>query len=111
MERLIDDLMGLARVTRSKLNRERIDLKPLAQAVVDELRRAEPGRSVAFVCPPRVPAQADSSLLRIVLQNLLANAWKFTSRKEQARIELGQTDAGGEPAFFVRDNGAGFEMA
>ena len=111
MGQLIDDLLGLSRVTRTELDREEIDLAALAQSIFDELARTDPARMVAFVRPPSMAVYADSSLLRIVLQNLLANAWKFTSKKEHGHIEVGQSERDGERTFFVRDNGAGFEMA
>jgi signal transduction histidine kinase len=111
MGQLIEDLMGLSQVTRTKVTRSQIDLATLAQSVLDDLKRADPARTVEFVCPPSLTVQADANLMRIALQNLLANAWKFTSKKETARIELGQAELKGETSFFVRDNGAGFDMA
>jgi light-regulated signal transduction histidine kinase (bacteriophytochrome) len=111
MGQLIEDLLGLSQVTRTTLNREQVDLCSLAHSILDDLRKADPARGVEFVSPPSLLAEADPNLVRIALQNLLANAWKFTSKNEYARIELGQTEFNNEPSFFVRDNGAGFDMA
>jgi PAS domain S-box-containing protein len=108
MAELIDDLLTLSRVTRSELKRSRIDLSALARTLLAGLARLEPERKVATVIAPGVFADADPQLAAIALDNLLGNAWKFTSKRAEARIELGQLPDG---AFFVRDNGAGFDMA
>lgn len=108
MGRLIDDLLKLARVTRSELKREQIDLSAIAQQVADELRKSDPLRQVSFVLQPGLSAYADPGLLRVVLVNLLGNAYKFTGKKHDASIEFGCCDGG--QTFFVRDNGAGFNM-
>jgi len=111
MALLIDALMGLARASRQEMLIEEVDVSALASAVVAELAEAEPGRAVTTVVAPGMRARADAALLRSILGNLLSNAWKFTSKHERARIEVGLTDAGGEQAFFVRDDGAGFDPA
>jgi light-regulated signal transduction histidine kinase (bacteriophytochrome) len=110
MGRLIDDLLALSRVTRSELVREPVDLSGLAQNVAIQLRKAQPDRRVEIVISPGIAADGDARLLRVALENLLGNAWKFTGKRAEARIEVGVTP-GSERAYFVRDNGAGFDMA
>jgi PAS domain S-box-containing protein len=110
MGRLIDDLLGLARVTRTELHREAIDLADVAREVAAELGEASPPRAIDLVIPASLPAIGDRRLVRALLGNVLGNAWKFTGKTAHARVELGIVKAGwGEPAFFVRDNGAGFD--
>ena len=111
MGQLIDDLLSLSRVSRNHMSRETIDLSALANAVAAELRREEPGRRVQFAIEPSLRVEADFNLMRIVLENLLRNAWKFTRNKQAGRIEMGALQQNGETAYFVRDNGAGFDMA
>jgi signal transduction histidine kinase/CheY-like chemotaxis protein len=111
MGRLIDDLLRLARLARADLHRSKVDLATLAREIIAGLQRAAPERHVECLVPERLEVQGDSGLLRVVLENLLSNAWKYSSRTGQARIELGEqesTDAA--PTYFVRDNGAGFDM-
>lgn len=110
MGQLIDALLQLSRVTRSELQTEPVDLTSLATLVFNELQSNEPTRSVEFVAQPGVTAQADPRLLRIALENLIGNAWKFTSKNPEARIEFGVDRKSDPPAYFVRDNGAGFDM-
>jgi signal transduction histidine kinase len=110
MAQLIDDVLYLSRVTRAELRRQDVDLSMLAQAVVDRLRESEPARAVDVGIRPGLSAVGDGQLLRIALENLFENAWKFTARQPDARIEFGVTHLPGEPAYFVRDNGAGFDM-
>jgi len=110
MGRLIDDLLALSRVTRAEMKRERVDVSEIATQVAAELARHAPARAVAVTIAPGLTATGDPQLVRLALQNLIENAWKFTSRRAQASIEVGPTkDAHGEPAFFVRDNGAGYD--
>ncbi|MBI3853287.1 MAG: hypothetical protein HY298_23805 [Verrucomicrobia bacterium] len=111
MGQLIDDLLNLSRVTRAELRREQVDLAVLAQAVAGELAQGAPGRRVELVSAARLPVHGDPRLLRVVLENLLGNAWKFTRNKTDARVELGTKEQEGQKVYFVRDNGAGFEMA
>ncbi len=111
MGQLIDDLLGLSRVTRSEMHRERVDISALVQSVSAELRRTQPERKVEFVVTPGIYADGDAHLLRIVLENLLGNAWKFTEKHRDAKIEFGVKEYGGRSAFFIRDDGAGFDMA
>jgi PAS domain S-box-containing protein len=110
MEGLIDDLLSLSRVSRHEMQRTEFDLSRLAQKVVDALAQAEPARSVAVTIAPGMLASGDASLVGIALENLIGNAWKFTSRTDGARIEIGAVQADGKTAYFVRDNGAGFDM-
>jgi PAS domain S-box-containing protein len=110
MAELIDDLLTLSRVTRSELKRERVDLSALARTVLAGFQRLEPERDVEIVIEPGLIAEADRQLAAIALDNLLGNAWKFTSKRSRARIEIGVTAENGEVAYFVRDNGAGFDM-
>lgn len=111
MGRLIDDLLHLSRVTRSEMRRRPVDLSALARQIVAGLRQLEPQRQVEIVIAPDLKAEGDDRLLRIALENLINNAWKFTAKQPQARIEVGAEMQEGKPVFFVRDNGAGFDMA
>ena len=112
MAGLMDGLLQLSRLNREELALEQIDLSRLAGDVVDELRRQEPGRRVDVLIEPGLLAEADPRLMRVALANLIGNSWKFTSRHEQARIEVGAapvTDDHGGVAFYVKDDGAGFD--
>lgn len=110
MERLIDALLKLSRVGQCALRWQPVNLNALAESLAADLRKAETTRTVEFVIAPRLEAEGDGPLLRIALDNLLHNAWKFTGRNPQARIEFGFV-AGPDPAFFIRDNGVGFDPA
>jgi light-regulated signal transduction histidine kinase (bacteriophytochrome) len=110
MGSLIDDLLELSRVTRSAMNRERVDLSALATLIADNLSGQGPARSVEWSIAPGVYADGDPALLRVVLENLIGNAWKYTGKTERARIEFGLEGEGGAPRYYVRDNGAGFDM-
>ncbi len=107
---LIDDLLALARISRRNVRREPVDLSALAVDVARELREKDPGREVEVQVRPGLRASADRGLVKIALDNLLGNAWKFTSKTLQARIEVGSEQFDGAQVFYVRDNGAGFEM-
>ncbi len=111
MGRLIDDLLNLSRISRQEMHRGPVNLSALAQEAAQELQAAEPERRVKWSIAPEIKAEGDSGLLRIVLQNLIGNAWKYSSKREQAQIEFGVSQWDGRPAYFVRDNGAGFDMA
>ena len=111
MGQLIDDLLKLSRITRSELHYAPVDLCDLARTIAMELAQREPEREVTFVIGEGMVAHGDARLLRVVLENLFDNAWKFTSKRACARVELGVTRAGSQVAYFVRDNGAGFDMA
>ncbi len=106
---LIDDLLRLSRVTRSEMHSETVNLSNMAKSIADELQGTQPGRQVEFVIAPDLTASGDARLLRIMLENLLGNAWKYTGRQLNARIEFGLTQDEGKPAFFISDNGAGFD--
>jgi len=108
---LIDDLLNLSRVTRSEMRMEKADLGAIAGSIAAELQRTQPERRAEFRIEANLVAFADSHLLRISLENLLGNAWKFTSKREATSIEVGRTIREGEPAYYVRDNGAGFDPA
>lgn len=110
MGQLIDDLLNLAKVARTELVRETIDLSTAARAIVADLQKASPQRGAHFIIAEALIANGDRRLLRLVLENLLNNAWKFTSKKSHARIEVGLADCGSDHAYFVRDNGVGFDM-
>lgn len=112
MGQLIDDLLELARVSRVELGVVLMSLSQLASEVMKDLAAQEPDRQVRVTIAPGMTARADPGLMRIVLQNLLGNAWKYTGKRADAEIEFGVSlTPSGEQAFFVRDNGAGFDMA
>jgi light-regulated signal transduction histidine kinase (bacteriophytochrome) len=110
MASLIDDLLDLSRISRQTMRHETVDLTGLAREAAQDLQGAEPGRSVEWLIAPQVSALGDPGLLRVVLQNLIGNAWKYSAKRETSRIEFGVMDKDGRPAYFVRDNGAGFDM-
>ena len=111
MGQLIDDMLKLARITRLELVHEKVDLSQLARTVARELQEAAPERAVEFIVQPGLVAEGDQRLLKIAFENLLSNAWKFTSRHPSARIEFGTVEKDGRTAYFVKDDGAGFDMA
>ena len=111
MGHLVDDLLNLSRLTRVDMNRQTVDLSTMAQEVADELHAGDPKREACFVIAQGLTAQADPQLLRIALTNLISNAWKFTAKRADARVEFGCAGVEGNKAFFVRDNGVGFDMA
>ena len=110
MAELIEGLLTLSRVARSELRRELVDLASVARAVLVHLKNGEPDREVETVVPQQLMVEGDPRLLRIVLDNLLGNAWKFSRHQARAKIEIGATDSNGPQTYFVRDNGAGFDM-
>jgi PAS domain S-box-containing protein len=110
MGELIDDLLNLSLTMRREMRREETNLSELARTIAGELQKTKPGRRVDFVIQDRVSAQGDARLLRELLENLLGNAWKFSGKKPQARIEFGVEPQGDRRVYFVRDNGAGFDM-
>jgi signal transduction histidine kinase len=111
MGQMIDALLALARLSRTTMQLETIDLVALATSVMEHLRAEAPERAAELVLPPELAVRGDPRLLRTVLENLLANAWKFTRGRPIARVEVGAVEHGGERHYFVRDNGAGFDMA
>jgi light-regulated signal transduction histidine kinase (bacteriophytochrome) len=110
MGRLIDDLLELSRVARSEFRREPVDLSALAHQALQRLRLAEPGRQAAVSIEDGLEHSGDARLLGIVLDNLLGNAWKYTAKRAEAVISFGSDPVDGDSVFFVRDNGAGFDM-
>ncbi len=113
MAQLIDDLLDLSRLTRGELTRERIDLSLLACEIATELRKSQPERQAEFVIAPGMRVDGDPRLVRTLLSNLLGNAWKYTGKHASARIEVGRAaaDENGAAVHYVRDDGAGFDMA
>lgn len=110
MGQMIDDLLTLSRATRGELRWEQVDLSALATTIVAELDEHNPDRQVSCEIAPQVIAQGDPRVLRIVLENLLHNAWKFTSKHDRATIVFGTRRLDGDTVYFVRDDGAGFDM-
>ena len=111
MNRLIDALLNFSRLAHVEPHRETVDLSAMAHEVAAELKRAEPGRPVSFRIAAGIVAVGDAGLLRVVLDNLIGNAWKYTVDRVETVIEFGMTEFEGSPACFVRDNGPGFDMA
>jgi PAS domain S-box-containing protein len=108
---LIDDLIKLARVTRTDISIEEVDLSGMARQIVDSLQDSAPERQADFIIAPDLRAKGDPRLLQVVMDNLLNNSWKFTAPRSPARIEFGKIEIDDKPAFFVRDNGVGFDMS
>ncbi len=111
MGQLIDDLLSLSRMTRGEMHREAVDLAPLAREIAAALRKSQPDRRVEFIIPESLSAHGDVQLLRAALDNLLGNAWKYTGRRAQARIEVGSFESGDATVYCIKDDGAGFDMA
>jgi signal transduction histidine kinase len=109
MAQLIDALLSLSRMMRVELKRQPVNLSALAATIAADLQRSEPQRRVEFAITPNLLVQGDPAMLRAVLENLLGNAWKFTGKLDQARIEFGNEPEDSAPVFFIRDNGAGFD--
>lgn len=111
MNALIEDLLLLAQTTRTEINLTPVDLSELAEEIARKLCAESPSRQIEWIITPHLVANADPGLLRVAVENLLSNAWKYTSRAERARIEFGtETQPDGTSAYFIRDNGAGFDM-
>jgi light-regulated signal transduction histidine kinase (bacteriophytochrome) len=111
MTLLIDDLLKLSRVTRGEFQREPVDLTGIARAVAARLESTQPERRVEFIIADGLADEGDARLLAIAMENLIGNAWKYSSKREAARIEVGAAGSNGRRAYFVQDNGAGFDMA
>jgi PAS domain S-box-containing protein len=111
MAELIDDLLTLSRVTRTELRRQQVDLTERALSIATRLRHTDPERDVKVEVESGLRAYGDPGLLTVILENLVGNAWKFTNKRQGAAIELGSTLKEGKKVFFIRDNGAGFDMS
>jgi light-regulated signal transduction histidine kinase (bacteriophytochrome) len=109
MAQLLDDLLRLSRTTRVELRRQSIDLTSMSEAILADLAANEPERHVKVSVEPKLREDGDLHLVRLALQNLIANAWKFTAHREEAEITIGSVVQGTQRAFFVRDDGAGFD--
>jgi PAS domain S-box-containing protein len=110
MAHLIDDMLTLARTARSEMIVEQVDLSALAGEIVAQLKESDTSRQVTFVIQPQLTVMGDRRLMRVMLENLLGNAWKFTSKRRDAEVTMGNTQRDGRDAYFVGDNGAGFDM-
>jgi light-regulated signal transduction histidine kinase (bacteriophytochrome) len=111
LEQLIEALLSLAKMSQDKLFRKSVDLSDIAQSVADKLLLSEPGRQITFQKSDGIVCYGDPSLLRIILENLLGNAWKYASERDHMIIEFGTLPGGEKATYFVRDNGAGFDMS
>lgn len=110
MGQLIEDLLNLSRVTRREMTRKPVDLSQMAREIAAELHSQQPTRRVEWEVAPDLIVEADPNLMKIALENLLSNAFKFTARREEARIDVGVVEKGGEKIYYIRDNGIGFDM-
>ncbi|HEV8334162.1 MAG TPA: ATP-binding protein [Steroidobacteraceae bacterium] len=111
MSELIEALLVLSRISRQTLHREIVDVSALAESIVQDMRQKDPTRTVEVLIQPNMAVHGDRRLVGDLFQNLIGNAWKFTSKTGQARIEIGQSTGGALATLFIRDNGAGFDMA
>jgi light-regulated signal transduction histidine kinase (bacteriophytochrome) len=111
MNRLISDILVLSRATQSELVKEDVDMSTLARDLIKEFQQKDPQRDVQISIAEGLVAHGDRRFLSVVLQNLLSNAWKYSSKTQRARIEFGRTAKDGQDVFYVRDNGAGFDPA
>jgi light-regulated signal transduction histidine kinase (bacteriophytochrome) len=107
---MINAMLNLSRLGKNEIQREPVNLSELAALTTQELRHSDPTRQVEFEIMPGLVADGDNKLLHIVVENLLGNAWKFTSRKQDAKITFGMTEKNGKRAYYVKDNGVGFNM-
>jgi light-regulated signal transduction histidine kinase (bacteriophytochrome) len=111
MNDVTNGLLRFSRANHAQIRRDTVDLSLLAGTIVEDLRAAQPEREIAVKIRAGVTVRADTALMRILLENLLSNAWKFTARTAHAVVEIGMGGSEAEPVYFVRDNGAGFDMA
>jgi signal transduction histidine kinase len=109
MTALIDDLLNLSRVTSSAMRSERVDLSAMARSIIQELSAGEPQRKIQFIAPDQTEVHGDPRLLRVMMDNLLRNSWKYTSHHPSARIEFGAMQEGNKTVYFVKDDGSGFD--
>jgi light-regulated signal transduction histidine kinase (bacteriophytochrome) len=110
MDEITDALLKLSRVTTAEMKHSAVDLSSLVKSAADDLIQSNPGRQVEFIIAQDISASGDPAMLRVMIENLLRNAWKFTGKKDSAKIEFGNTRIDNETVYFVRDNGAGFDM-
>ena len=110
MAQLLDDMLNLSKVTRVNITLKEVNLTEIAKSILEDLRRHDAKREVEFIAEKQLLVKGDAGLLRNVLENLVGNAWKFTGKQPEARIELGMTQIDGKDTYYVRDNGAGFDM-
>ena len=111
MEKMIDGLLELSNLSRTDMERFEVDLSEMANSIASDLRERQPERGVEFSIQDRLVANGDPRLLRVALENLLGNAWKYTAKQSVALIEFGANGHNGSKTYFVRDDGAGFDMA
>ena len=111
MSKIVDDLLKLSKVTQVEMSREEIDLGSVARSILDDFKMGAPERKVEVIIEAGMIVLGDTSLIRILMENLLNNAWKFTSKREMAHIEVGKTELEEKAVYYVQDNGAGFDMA
>ena len=111
MATLIDDMLNLSRISRSEFHYEKVDLSLIAREIADDLQKTNPDRRVEFIITDGLIDTGDLHLLRIGLENLLGNAWKYTGKNPAARVEFSATQIDGKKNYYVRDNGVGFDMA
>ena len=111
MNALIEDLMKLSQITQQPIKKENVNLSKIASDICESLKSSQPDRSAQFIVAENIRAIADEGLMGIVLENLLGNAWKYSNKKPNTRIEFGRSDMYGKESFFVRDNGAGFDSS
>jgi light-regulated signal transduction histidine kinase (bacteriophytochrome) len=107
---MISGLLNISRIAQVEMHREKIDITALVRAIIQEHQTAEPARDAEISIEENLFAEGDANLLRIALDNLVRNSWKFTGKREKTRIEFGKKESRGKEAFFLRDNGAGFDM-
>jgi light-regulated signal transduction histidine kinase (bacteriophytochrome) len=111
MSGLIDDMLTLSRITRKKLHYKKVDLSKMANEIVKDLKKVKPERKIEFKIQSHLNTVADEGMIRIVLENLLGNAYKFTEKNKNAKIEFSISNTNGRKAYTIRDNGVGFDMA
>ena len=111
MDQLIESLLNFSRISNRDLKREQVNLSLIVNTVASQLKMRDPHRQVEFNIADKLLVEGDAKLLREVMENLLDNAWKYTGKQEKARIEFGRRDINGSPAYYIRDNGPGFDMA
>ena len=110
MGELIDDMLQLSAITRAEIRCELVNLSELANTVFNNLKEQQPERQVEIVVKDNITAEGDRKLLKIVLENLLGNAWKYSNKRQEAVIEFGEIAENSKPVFYIKDNGAGFNM-